>query len=78
MKVAGVELPPSLEKFDKAMGQNMRYYTERVAVRVRLAGANQTVKLVATAQGCAAIVGCAMRRSPRLSACRQWEENRDD
>ena len=54
---AGVELPPSLEKFDKAMGQNMRYYTERVAVRVRLAGANQTVKLVATAQGCAAIVG---------------------
>lgn len=55
--VAGVELPPPLEKFDKAMGQNMRYYTERVAVRVRLAGANQTVKLVATAQGCAAIVG---------------------
>lgn len=29
--VAGVELPPPLEKFDKAMGQNMRYYTERVA-----------------------------------------------
>ncbi|HEY1044013.1 MAG TPA: protein-disulfide reductase DsbD N-terminal domain-containing protein [Telluria sp.] len=55
--VAGVELPPPLEKFDKAMGQNMRYYTERVAVRVRLAGANQTVKLLATAQGCAAIVG---------------------
>ena len=35
----------------------MRYYTERVAVRVRLAGGNQAVKLVATAQGCAAIVG---------------------
>ncbi len=57
MTVAGVELPPPLEKFDKAMGQNMRYYTERVAVRVRLAGGNQAVKLVATAQGCAAIVG---------------------
>lgn len=55
--VAGVELPPPQEKFDKAMGQNMRYYTERVTVRVRLAGANQTVKLVAAAQGCAAIVG---------------------
>lgn len=55
--VAGVELPPPQEKFDKAMGQTMRYYTERVAVRVRLAGANQTVKLVATVQGCAAIVG---------------------
>lgn len=55
--VAGVELPPPQEKFDKAMGQSMRYYTERVAVRVRLAGGNQTVKLVATAQGCAAIVG---------------------
>ena len=55
--VAGVELPPPLEKFDKAMGKNMRYYTERVVVRVRLAGAIQTVKLVATAQGCAAIVG---------------------
>lgn len=55
--VAGVELPPPQEKFDKVMGQTMRYYTERVAVRVRLAGANQTVKLVATVQGCAAIVG---------------------
>lgn len=55
--VAGFELPPPQEKFDKVMGQTMRYYTERVAVRVRLGGANQTVKLMATVQGCAAIVG---------------------
>lgn len=55
--VARIELPPPLEKFDKAMGQNMRYYTERVTVRVHLAGANQAAKLVATMQGCAAIIG---------------------
>lgn len=55
--VAGFELPPPQEKFDNALGQNMHYYTKRVVVRVRLAGANQTVKLIATAQGCAAIVG---------------------
>lgn len=57
VSVAGIELPPPLEKFDKAMGQTMRYYTDRVTVRVRLAGANQTAKLVATAQGCAAAFG---------------------
>jgi thiol:disulfide interchange protein DsbD len=57
VSVAGVELPPPLEKFDKAMGQTMRYYAGRVTVRVRLAGANQTTKLVATAQGCAAVFG---------------------
>lgn len=55
--VAGVDLPPPLEKFDKAMGQNMRYYTERVTVRVRLSVANQAARLVATAQGCAAVIG---------------------
>lgn len=55
--VAGVDLPPPLEKFDKAMGQHMRYYTERVTVRVRLSVANQAAKLVATAQGCAAVIG---------------------
>ena len=57
VSVVGVELPPPQEKFDKAMGQNMRYYTERVTVRVRLAGGNQSTKLVVTAQGCAAVVG---------------------
>lgn len=57
VSVAGIELPPPLEKFDKAMGQTMRYYTDRLTVRVRLAGANQTAKLVATAQGCAAVFG---------------------
>lgn len=55
--VAGIDLPPPLEKFDKAMGKNMRYYTERVTVRVRLSVANQAAKLVATAQGCAAVIG---------------------
>jgi thiol:disulfide interchange protein DsbD len=55
--VASVDLPPPLEKFDKAIGQNMRYYTDRVVVRVRLAGANRAVKLVAAAQGCASVLG---------------------
>lgn len=55
--VAGVDLPPAQEKFDKAIGQAMHYYTGRVTVRVRLSGANQAAKLVATAQGCATIVG---------------------
>lgn len=55
--VAAIYLPPPLEKFDKAMGQNMRYYTEHVMVRVRLSGADRAAKLVATAQGCASIVG---------------------
>jgi thiol:disulfide interchange protein DsbD len=55
--VAGVELPPPQEKFDKAMGQTMRYYSGKLAVRVRLAGANESVKLVVTAQGCADVLG---------------------
>lgn len=55
--VAGIDLPAPLEKFDKAMGKNMRYYTGRVTVRVRLSVANQAASLVATAQGCAAVIG---------------------
>lgn len=55
--VVGVELPPSLEKFDKGIGQKMRFYTDRVAIRVRLSGANTSVKLLATSQGCAALFG---------------------
>ena len=55
--VAAIELPPALERFDPAMGQQMRYYADHVTVRVRLAGGHRAVKLTATAQGCAAELG---------------------
>jgi thiol:disulfide interchange protein len=55
--VAAVELPPALERFDPAMGQPMRYYRDRLTVRVRLSGASQAVRLTASAQGCAADLG---------------------
>lgn len=58
VKITSIDLPPSLVKFDKAMGQNMQYYTERLTVRVRLSGANVPVKLVTKAQGCAEVGVC--------------------
>jgi thiol:disulfide interchange protein len=54
---AAIDLPPALERFDPAMGQKMHYYADRVTVRVRLADWHPTVKLSATAQGCAADLG---------------------
>jgi thiol:disulfide interchange protein len=57
VSVAAIELPPALEHFDPALGQKMRYYADRVIVRVRLSSSIRTVKLTATAQGCAAELG---------------------
>lgn len=57
VSVAAIELPPALERFDPALGQKTRYYTNRVSVRIRLSGTSQTVRLTATAQGCAAELG---------------------
>lgn len=55
--IAAIDWPPALERFDPAMGQKMRYYADRVTVRIRLADGHRPVKLTATAQGCAAELG---------------------
>lgn len=55
--IASIDLPPSLERFDPAMERKMRYYTDHVTVRIRLSEARRTVKLTATAQGCATDLG---------------------
>lgn len=55
--VAAVDLPPALERFDPAIGKPMRYYRDRLTVRVRLSAASQAVRLTASAQGCAADLG---------------------
>lgn len=57
VSVAAIDLPPALERFDPALGQKTRYYADRVIVRVRLSEAHRTVRLTATAQGCAAELG---------------------
>lgn len=57
VSVAAIDLPPALERFDPALGQKTRYYADRVIVRVRLSEARRTVRLTATAQGCAAELG---------------------
>lgn len=55
--IAAIDWPPALERFDPAMGQKMRYYADRVTIRVWLSEVRRTVKLSATAQGCAAELG---------------------
>ncbi len=55
--IAAIDWPPALERFDPAMGQKMRYYADRVTVRIRLADGHRPVKLLATVQGCAAELG---------------------
>lgn len=57
VSVAVIDLPPALERFDPALGQKTHYYADRVIVRVRLSEAHRTVRLTATAQGCAAELG---------------------
>ncbi len=55
--IAAIDWPPALERFDPAMGQKMRYYADRVSVRIRLADGHRAVKLTTIAQGCAAELG---------------------
>lgn len=55
--IAAIDWPLALERFDPVMGQKMRYYADRVTVRIRLADGHRPVKLLATAQGCAAELG---------------------
>ena len=57
VSVAVIDLPPALERFDPALGQKTHYYADRVVVRVRLSDARRTIRLTATAQGCAAELG---------------------
>jgi thiol:disulfide interchange protein DsbD len=58
VQVARVELPPSLVRYDQALGRSVEYYAERVTIRVALAGPSIPVRLTAKAQGCAEVGVC--------------------
>lgn len=55
--VESADLPDSLEKFDPAMGERVRLYTESFAARLRLSGANVGARLTVSMQGCAVELG---------------------